>query len=413
MDPREIVTVFREEVRRAAGRTWYRVSTLAVPVLLLIAALAVPIIQETVSNGGDGEDDAGRVGLVDLSGVLSADAVAAEPDIRPFPSRQAGVDALVAEEVSALFVVAEDYLATGRVEWLYTGQGLSASIAGEDAADQVSALLREALVEDRLGPEATARFLSPAQFDSLVLNPDGSVKEGATEVEIFSVSYVFAFLLMMAVFTGSGYLLESVSDDKENRMIEVLLTSASSTGILAGKVLALGAIGLLQMAVWAGSLMLIGPRVVDTLSGLGQLTVEPILLVWTVAFFVAGYFVMGVVMAGIGAATSSYQEGSQISILVILPAAVPIWFFQAIAGNPDGGLARALSFIPITAPIAMMLRMGAAEIPVAEIVASLVVTVLGGVALLWVAARVFRAGLLMYGQRMSLARLARTLREAA
>ena len=89
-----------------------------------------------------------------------------------------------------------------------------------------------------------------------------------------------------------------------------------------------------------------------------------------------------------------------------------MWFFMLVAGNPDGGLARGLSFIPFTAPTTMMLRIGAADIALVEIIASLAVTALGGVVLLWGSARVFRAGLLMYGQRMSLAGALKAVREA-
>ena len=196
-------------------------------------------------------------------------------------------------------------------------------------------------------------------------------------------------------------------------MIEVLLTSASPMGVMAGKVLAMGTLGLFQVMVWALSLALLGPRILSSVPEFGQLTVEPVLVLWTIAFFLAGYFVLSTVMAGIGAATTSYREGSQISVLVILPGTTPFILWQVIVGDPGGGLARSLSFFPITAPMTMMLRMGATEIPLWEIIASLAVTVTGGIGLLWLSARVFRAGLLLYGQRMSLRRILGALRQAA
>jgi len=178
-------------------------------------------------------------------------------------------------------------------------------------------------------------------------------------------------------------------------------------------VLALGLVGLLQVFIWAISIAFMGPRILENFPNLGELTIDPVLLVWVVAFFLAGYFVFGVTNAGIGAATTSYREGNTVSMLLLMPAVlVPMWLFMVIAGNPDGPLARILSFIPFTAPITMMLRLGAADIALVEIIGSLAVTVLGGVVLLWGSARVFRAGLLMYGQRMSLRRVLKTLREA-
>ncbi|GAG52156.1 unnamed protein product, partial [marine sediment metagenome] len=237
-------------------------------------------------------------------------------------------------------------------------------------------------------PEVKTRFLWPAWFESIVVGEDGSTKEGAKEVKVISVSYIFSILLMMAVMTGSGYLLQSVSEEKENRMIEVVLTSVSPLGLMAGKVLALGLVGLLQVTIWAVSIAFMAPRILGNFPNLGQLIIDPVLLVWVVAFFLAGYFVFGVTNAGIGAATTSYRQGSQISMLLLMPAVlVPMWLFVFIAGNPDGLLAQILSFIPFTAPITMMLRIGAADVPLVEIIASLTVTLLGGIVLLWGSAR--------------------------
>jgi len=121
---------------------------------------------------------------------------------------------------------------------------------------------------------------------------------------------------------------------------------------------------------------------------------------------------MDSLMAAIGAAVTSYREGSQMSGLVIMPAIVPLIFFTFVAGNPHGGLARALSFIPITSPLTMTIRLGAADIALTEVLASLLVTVRGGLAILWAAARVFRAGLLMYWQRVTLPYVVNDLRGA-
>jgi ABC-2 type transport system permease protein len=223
---------------------------------------------------------------------------------------------------------------------------------------------------------------------------------------------LFGILLMMSIFMGSGLLQESIGDEKENRMMEVLLTSVSPLGVMAGKVLAMGAVGLGQVLLWVASVAILGPRISAGIPQIGGLNVEPSLLIGMVAFFAAGYFLMAVVLAGIGAATTSYRESSQVALLVVIPSASPMMLFQLISGNPDGTLARVLSFIPFTAPFTMILRMGATDLPLWEVLASLAVVTVSGVGLLWVSARVFRAGLLLYGQRMSLGRVWAALQEA-
>ena len=355
----EIRTVLGEEFRRATRRIAFRVMTLAVPAILLVLLIAVPVIRGLTSGDEEGEAEAGRIGLLDLSGELLTEA-AEEEDIRVFPDRQAGVAALVADAIESFFVIPQDYIESGRVEWLRTGSAVTAGISAEDDTRRIESWLRGALVSEVLRPEIAMRFVRTASFESLVVEEGGDTRAGPEEVSLVSASYMFSILLLLSVLTGSGYLLQSVSDDKENRMMEVILTSISPLALMAGKVLALGSVGLIQVSVWATSMVLIGPRILDNFPNLGQLAVDPLLLVWLVAFFLAGYFVLGVTMAGIGAATPSYREAAQVSILIYMPSvAVPMWLFMLIAGNPDGGIARGLSYFPFTAPVTMMLRIGA------------------------------------------------------
>jgi ABC-2 type transport system permease protein len=407
----EIPLVFGEEVRRATGRTAYRITTLAVPVILLIALIAVPVIRGLTSNAEADEDSASRIGIVNLSEQHISEA-AQEAGIQLFPQREEGMSALTADDIDTLFIIPKEYLESGRVEALYRGSIVSAGLSTRDAKRCVQELLREALVGDILPPEKVSRFLWPASFDSTLTEEGGTVKEGVQAFSIISVSYIFGVLLLISVATGSGYLLQSVSEEKENRMVEVLLTSISPLGLMSGKVLALGLVSLIQLVVWAISIALFGPRILEGFPQLNQIEIEPLFLLALIAFFLAGYFVLAVTVAGVGAATTSYQEASQMSVVVYLLAAMPLILIMFIAGNPDGEVAKVLSFIPFTAPAAMVLRMGATTVALVEIVVSLIVTLLGGVLLLWGSARIFRAGLLMYGQRMSLRRVVAALREA-
>ena len=226
------------------------------------------------------------------------------------------------------------------------------------------------------------------------------------------VPLVFGGLLIFGIILGGSILMESVSEEKETRMIEILLTSVSPLAVMVGKVLALGATGLIQIAVWVASVAIIGPLIFNQIPDAGQLAIEPGILALVIAFFLTGYLVFAVTMAGIGAATASTKEASQISMIVTLPSFVPVWFISLLLKNPDGGFAQLPSFIPFTAPVTMMIRLGVSDVALWEVVASLAVLLLTGVALLWISARVFRAGLLMYGQRMSIRGVFAALRQA-
>ena len=230
------------------------------------------------------------------------------------------------------------------------------------------------------------------------------------------VSYLtesfFRSLLMMSILIGSGALLESVSEEKENRMVDVPLTSVSPLSLMAGKILALGTTSLVQIIVWIASITIIGPQIIDQIPNAAELEIEPLTLAYVSLFFIAGYFLFSVILAGIGSATTSAKEAGPITAIVILPAIIPAALPTVVLGAPDGAVARVLSFIPFTAPSTMMLRIGSADVSNAEVLASLAVTAVAGVVMLFVSARVFRAGLLLYGQRMTLGAVWRAVRQA-
>ena len=299
-------------------------------------------------------------------------------------------------------------MSTGKVEWFDPGVGFTGGSKG-----RVREFLRAALVADDLAPELVTRLLDPADFDRIKVNEDGSTDKDPDKVGRILIPFLFGGLLMFGIMLGGSILMESVSEEKETRMIEILLTSVSPLAVMVGKVLALGAAGLIQLAVWVASVAIIGPLIFDQIPDAGQLAIEPGFMALVIGFFLTGYLVFAVTMAGIGAATASTKEASQISMIVTLPSIVPVMFLGILLENPDGGVSRLLSFIPFTAPVTMMVRLAASDVPLWEVVASLAVLLLTGVALLWISARVFRAGLLMYGQRMSLRGVFAALRQAS
>ena len=406
--------IFAEEFRRFTRRKGYVILTLAVPAILLVLLAAIPAIR-AISEGKE-EEEPKPIGIVVLSGDL-AFGPGDLPGFLAFKDRQEGTDALEEETVKEVFVVPEDYLETGQVEWLHgTGGVFSGFDPGPSgiSAGVVRAYLRSALAAEEVSPELLARAVAGTAFERARIGKDGlpiERDEGA-EVGTFVVAFVSTLLLMFSIIIGAGSLLSAIAEEKENRMIEVLLTSTRPVSLMAGKVLAIGAAQLIMITVWVGSVVVIVPRISDVIPDAPEFPMNLGIMVWVLAFFLAGYFLSAVIMAGIGAMATKVQEASQLAMLVIMPLLAPIFAPTVIISSPDGVLARVLSFIPVTAPGTMMVRLGAGGASTLEILASLAVIVLTGMALLWASARVFRAGLLMYGQRMSLHRLMSALREA-
>jgi len=404
--------IYAEELRRTIGRKSHLLITLSVPALLLVLLVAVPAVRAMVVDRD--REEPKPTGIVNLSQGLSIDA---PPGYLMFDSRQDGIDAISQETVRDFFLIPADYMTSGRMEWLHSEGGVFSGIdpgPGRERMAKMRALLRLALAEDRLDPDALKRAIAPAGFTKVRIGKDGLpvTEDAAAAVVRLLTSFVSALLLLVAVLLGASTLLQAVAEDKENRMIEIVLTSARPMAIMTGKVLGVGTAGLMLLAVWTGSFILIVPRIVDVFPDAPALKLDVPNLAWMLGFFLAGYFLSSVILAAVGAAASSVREATQISVAVAMPMMTPIFILEPFLGNPDGGIARTLSFIPLTAPLSMMMRLGTGEPPVVEIAASLAVTLVGGVLMLWVAARIFRAGLLMYGQRMSLRGAFNALRQA-
>ena len=401
----EAKIVFTEEFRRAIGRRIWLIITGAVPAILLVLLIVVPIIRSFADD--DDGDEPKQIGYVDLSGELSE---ADFPNLSRFDTREGGIDAIVAGDIEDLFIVSADFLESGDAEWLSQKSGI---FDARDSRKRFASFLRVSLLAERLDPGLLERVIAGADYVRVHVGEDGSVSPDEDDgLNQFAVPLIFALLLTMSIMIGAGALLESVSEEKENRMVDVLLTSVSPLALMAGKILALGTASLVQIMVWVTSMAIIGPQIIDQIPNAPDLEIEPLTLAYASLFFFAGYFLFAVILAGIGSATTSAKEAGPITMMVLMPAIMPVSFsFNTILTAPDGGLARVLSFIPTTAPTAMMLRMGSADLSNTEILASLAVTVLAGVGMLFVSARIFRAGMLLYGQRMTLGAVWRAVRQ--
>jgi len=409
----EMRLIFAEELRRFTHGKGYILLTLAVPTILLVV-MGVIFVVRGISTSG--EEEPKPIGIVVLSNDL-AFAPDDLPRLVAFSTRREGIDALAKETVKEVFVIPEDYMKTGRVEWLHVAGGAFSGFdpdPSDASAAAVRAYLRTALVVEEVAQGRLARAVAGATFESVRIGEDGlpAQEDADTGVATFIVSAVSILLLIFSIMIGAASLGEAVAEEKENRMIDVLLTSVKPLSLMAGKVLAIGTAVLITIAVWVGSVVVIAPRIVSVIPNAAEFPINLGLLVWVLAFFLAGYFVSAVIMVGVGAVVTKVQEANQLAFLVIIPLLASIYVLPLILSNPDGGLARVLSFIPFTAPSAMMIRLAVDGASTLESLASLAVIVLTGMALLWACARVFRAGLLMYGQRMSLRRMMRALREA-
>jgi ABC-2 type transport system permease protein len=257
-------------------------------------------------------------------------------------------------------------------------------------------------------PPATAeRLLNPLELRDAAA--DGETPAPAFDAG-FLVPYAFTFLFVMSIFITSGYLLQSVTEEKENRVVEILLSSVPPLPLMAGKILGLGAAGLTQVAIWVATALAALPLVAERVPALEGITISPLTLGLALLFFILGYLAYGAIFAAIGALAPGTREAQQYSGFFGFFAVVPLIFAGIFIADIGSPIVVALSLIPLTAPAAMLQVLALqAEPPWGLVGASLVSVAVFAVLAAIAAARVFRATLLLYGVRPSLRRIAEAI----
>ena len=408
-----------------AGRTSFRIITVAVPLLGILAVLGLAIYQEVIERQAP-EDT--TIGIIDLT-VAPPDPAQGQTEshpifgsflrdsltpttFSPYADQSVAIEALLAEEIDELYIIPEDYLTSGRVVQV---KKETSGISIEDTAVSSGPLKRfvlNNLLVGVIGPERAERVITPFILDSVEVDEQGVPVEPDAEGRNLLFYGLVAVLLFISVFSSAGYLLQGLSEEKENRIMEVLLSSLRPDQLMLGKLLGLGSAGLFQMAVWltSGALFVVAMRQVVDVPRLGLPPAGGFIV--ALIYFVAGYFFFGALMAALGAVTSSWKEANQTTFIIILPAIAPIYLAAFILEHPDGFAARALSFFPWTAVTVSFMRLGVDAMGPLDIAVSITVLCLGVALATMMTLRLFRTYLLMYGQRPGIRQVLRTLRGA-
>ncbi|RLC96995.1 MAG: hypothetical protein DRI77_07805 [Chloroflexi bacterium] len=353
-----------------------------------------------------------QVGYVDYTGTFTPPLPQYAGEFIPYAEEQAARAALIAGDIPGYLVIPTDYMATGQVIGYTKGRGISGAMAVD--SDEVEAFLVAHLLAGQVDPALQERVTNPAKV-SIVTLSEGA-EAGQSDVwailSSFVLPIVFTMMLSITIFVSAGFLLQGVGEEKERRVIEILISSLTPTELLAGKILGLGAVGLTQILVWFGTgwALMGGVAVVFAVAGVLPFGVGTLIL--ALIYFLLGYLLFATLMAAVGSLGTTAREGQQLAGFFSMAAFVPMWFMGFIMTNPNSLLARILSYFPLTAPTMVLLRLGMGEVPAVDIAISLVVLIAAIVFCLWGGAKIFRMGLLTYGKRPSIKEIWRALRQA-
>jgi ABC-2 type transport system permease protein len=397
--------IFRHELLTTLKRTGFIVMTLILPVLGLLGIGISQIITHSIHPSAP---QITNIGYIDQAGDFTGFTSEGNIQFKVYASTDSALQSMVKGDIKEYIVIPADYAEKGVVQ-RYVLEKQPAP--PQETLNALKLFLTNNLLNGKIATPTIGVIEAPLNVVSTRLLPSGEVAVDQGGFGNLIVPGIFAFLLVLSLTFSSTYLLQSLGEEKENRLIEVLLSSVTTRQLLVGKVLGLGIAGLIQVAVWLITfpvLILVGG---SSLGGFfSSIHIPPHFIVLGIVYFILGYSIFAVLSAIAGAITPSAREGQQIASIFTLIAVSPFWFISAIMFFPNSPVWVVLTIFPLTAPVVTMIRLGLTDVPLWQLITSALVMALTTLGLLMISIRILRTYLLVFGKRPKLAQIIRILR---
>lgn len=436
---RKLFHIIRREYLQQIKTKGFWIGTILIPLLGLAFVYLQVILASTLIPEG-------KIGVVDLTGrlyeplVLEQKAVSdvdekdgkVEEKSRKMPAkitffevkgtpetlpavRKELNERVQKKEIKAYIVIPADGLATGNVEW--RARSVKADMILRESVERglARAGTKERLKDQGVDPAVYEKARLTVKLDPREAT-EKETSEDAKNVGVnLAVSGVLFFLIYISIFIYGAFIMRGVLEEKNNRIVEVIISSVKPTTLMLGKIIGIGLVGLTQYAVWglfAFSLTL--PGIVGLMGAAGGSlpSIPGATILAFVVFFLLGYFLYAGLYAALAAPFNTEQEAQQLVMIpgMMLILASTMWFFAF--NTPDGTLSRVLSLFPFTSPLLMFMRISVQPPPAWEIALSIVILLLTIWGVAWFAGRVYRVGILMYGKKPTLPEIIRWARAA-
>ncbi len=405
---KKTLTVLRHELATTLGRRSFLFMAFGIPLVAILIFAAITIIKRepTGSSGATSSQQMPELaveGYVDQSGLIDVIPESIPPGhLLAYDDEEQAQQAMAAGEIAAYYVIPEDYVARGELFYVYPDSTPLIS-------DGQEWLILRALLSNLLdGNDELAEWVwNPMDLESINLTPEsqlGSASESSQLGPYLPAAMVL--LLFMSLMINANLLSESVSSEKENRTIEILMLSITPQQMLAGKIIGLGIAGLLQTIAWIGTVFLLVNTGGQTLNLPPGFTIPTSILAWALLFFLLGFAMYASLLAGVGALASKLKEASQASFLVLAPllAGYVIGLLAPLTEASRGALPVALSLFPLTAPVVMIMRLTDGSVPSWQLLLSAGLMGVTTYLIVRAVAAMFRAQHLLSGQPFSVRR---------
>ncbi|MFZ3382735.1 MAG: ABC transporter permease [Candidatus Methanoperedens sp.] len=370
--------------------------TFGIP-LFIMAIMGISVL--SMGTGGNNEEN--KIGYVDRTGLFDSS------NLTKYNDEELARKDLIDNKLINYFVIPKNYTATGKIIIYSSKKNFANNMKIED---QIKNFLLDNLLKNEPS-DIIERIKKPIDSEYFTLNENGLKSEDGGFM-ILLLPLVFSTLFSLSIFASSGFLLQSVIEEKENRIMEIILSSVSHKDLLTGKIIGLGALGLTQVMIYltgAAVIMLINPLALYLI--VTQIHISIPLLIAGIIYFVLGYIVFANIMAGVGAVATTSREGQQIAGMFSLAGAFPLMFSEVIIMDPNGSFSKFLSIFPLTSPTAMIMRSSITDVPLYESVISIILLAVSAYFIVEISVRIFRASLLMYGKKPTIKELVKYVRQ--
>lgn len=371
--------------------------------------VAAPLRKVLAKRSGRSEeqpDDSGQLASFDLEVV--------EPAVDTAAQREELDQRVLQGEIDAWIWVDDELLAEDRVE--YHAESVANFITQEVLQSALSRVVRQLrLAEAGFDVQVVAELSRSIDLDTIRLSEEGSRAEGG--LGGFAIAFGLFMVLYMTTLIYGQQVMHGVLEEKNSRVVEVVLAAVQPVELMAGKLLGICLAGLTQLGIWfATAFALTAPGFVAMLAflpaGISLPTLSPMLVVHFFLFFLLGYFFYATFYAMIGSAFNNPQEAQQMASIGVVFVVLPWIFFMPVLNDPDSTLSVVTSLIPVFTPFLMLLRIAVKTPPTWQIALGYALTLALCAAMIWLCARVYRVGILMYGKKPSLKEIWRWVRYA-
>ncbi len=403
---KKIWIVFRTEFINTVTRRSFLLTLILVPLVpaLILGGISLFSGDET----GDGAGGIGGIfqpqqpeqlmeGYIDQAGIINEIPDWIEEDrLIAYESIEAARNAVVSGEITGYYLIQSDYIENGAIR--YVREDFNPLTAMD-----TTPLINNVISYNLLGGDQQRfqTYQNPVQVQNIDLEPEERERDQSHPLA-FYIPYGVAMMFYVLILTSASLMLNSVAKEKENRVMEILMSSIKPNQLFTGKILGLGLVGLLQMVIWMGSGLLMLRLGGTTLNIPPSLQLPPEIFIWGIAFFILGYLLYATIMAGVGALVPNLKEATQATFIVILPIMIPLLMVGVIINEPNATLPVVLSLIPFTAPNTIMTRLAAGTVPLWQLVVAIILMILTILLLIRAVSSMFRAQHLLTGKKFSL-----------